>query len=64
MGSIQINCINGINGISNETRKELTLYICNIMSKRHNILPTRTSFFISIAWKIAGIQGETFGVAV
>ena len=36
------------------------IYICNIVSKRHNILPTRTSFFISSA----GTKSQTFRVAV
>ena len=35
-----------VTGISNEKGK-LINHICNIMWKRHNILPTRTSFFIS-----------------
>ena len=34
------------------------------MLKRHNTLSTRTSFFISSAGKRAGIQSETFQVAV
>ena len=37
------------------------------MSKRHNILPTRTSFFISSAGKIESVQEfkiKTFRVAV
>ena len=37
------------------------------MSKRYSTLPTRTSFFISSAEKIkkcAGIQSETFRIAV
>ena len=33
-------------------KNELTLWICNIMSKRYNILPTNTSFFILRAEKI------------
>ena len=33
-------------------------HICNIMSKRHNILPTKTSFFISSAGKIEVVQGS------
>ena len=33
------------------------------MSKRHNTLPTRTSFFISSAGKRAGIHSENFEVA-
>ena len=39
----------------------------NIMLKRHSILPTRISFFISSAGKIeghAGVQNQTFRVAV
>ena len=36
------------------------IHVCNIMSKRHNLLPTRTSSFISSA----GIQSETFRVAI
>ena len=31
-------------------------HVWNIMSKRHNILPTRTSFFISSAGKIKSVQ--------
>ena len=31
-------------------------YIWNIMSKRHDILPTRTSFFISSAGKIENVE--------
>ena len=31
-------------------------YIWEIMLKRHNILPTRTSFFISSAGKIESVQ--------
>ena len=40
-----------ITGISNEKTNELT-----IMSKRDNILPTGTSFFISSAAKIESVQ--------
>ena len=39
---------------------KMYIYICNIVSKRHNILPTRTSFFISSA----GTKSQTFRVAV
>ena len=42
-------------------------HIFKIMSKRHNILMTRTSFFILSAGencKLAGIQNETFRVAI
>ena len=34
------------------------------MSKRHNILAAKTSFLISSAVKIAGIQNEAFRVAI
>ena len=44
-----------ITGISNEKNK-LISHIWNIMSKRHNILPTRTRFFISSAGKIESLQ--------
>ena len=38
-------------------QNELIIYgIWNILSKHHNILPTRTSFFISNAGKIEGVQ--------
>ena len=30
--------------------------ICNIMPKRHNILPTKSSFFVSSAGKIESVQ--------
>ena len=43
-----------ITEISNETRNELTIYV--ILAKRHNILPTRTGFFISSAGKIENVQ--------
>ena len=47
-----------ITEISNEARNELTIYgiSCHIMSKCHNILPTRTCFFISSAGKIENVQ--------
>ena len=32
------------------------IHVCNIMSKRHNLLPTRTSSFISSAGKIENVQ--------
>ena len=41
-----------ITGFPNETTNELT----NTMSKRHNILQTRTNFFISNAGKIESVQ--------
>ena len=44
-----------ITGISNQ-KKKLIKHIRNIMSKSHNILPTRTSFFISSAEKIESVQ--------
>ena len=44
-----------ITGISNEKNK-LISHIWNIMSKRHNILPTRTRFFISSAGNIESVQ--------
>ena len=44
-----------ITGISNEKNK-LISHIWNIMSKRHNILLTRTRFFISSAGKIESLQ--------
>ena len=40
---------------SNEAENELT-YICNIKLKRHNILPTRTSIFVSNAEKNETMQ--------
>ena len=40
--------------MSNE--KQIINHIWNIMSKRHNILPTRTSLFISSAGKIESVQ--------
>ena len=46
-----------ITGISDEKTKQLT--ICGKLcpnSKRHNILPTRASFFISSAGKIESVQ--------
>ena len=45
-----------ITGISNQKKKKLIKHIRNIMSKSHNILPTRTSFFISSAEKIESVQ--------
>ena len=30
--------------------------ICKFMSKLHNILPTKTSFFISSGGKISGVR--------
>ena len=39
-----------ITGISNEKANELTIY------KRHNMVPTRTSFFTSSAGKIKSVQ--------
>ena len=44
-----------ITGISNEKNK-LIKHIWNIMSKHHNILPTRTRFFNSSAGKIESVQ--------
>ena len=37
-------------------KKKLMNHIWNIKSERHNILPTRTSFFISSAGKIESVQ--------
>ena len=65
MESIQISCISNllvlnviisckmliITGKSTEKTNELT-----IMSKRHNISPTRSSFYISSAGKIDSVQ--------
>ena len=45
-----------ITGISNEKINELTIYGWEIMSKRQNILLTRTSFFTSSAEKIESVQ--------
>ena len=51
-----------VTGISNETIYSILSYsilinhICNIMSKRQNILTTRTSFFISSASKIENVR--------
>ena len=42
-------------GISNEKNKGVN-HIYDIMLKRHNILPTRTSFFISSAVKFESMQ--------
>ena len=44
-----------ITGISNEATNKIIINT-NIMSKRHNILPTRTGFFISSAGKIESVQ--------
>ena len=44
-----------ITGISNEATNKIIIHT-NIMSKRHNILPTRTGFFISSAGKIESVQ--------
>ena len=44
-----------IPGISNDKHKWINR-IWNIMSKRHNILPTRTAFFISSTGKIESMQ--------
>ena len=43
-----------ITGIANEKTNELTIY--GIYVERHNILPTRTTFFISSAGKIKSVQ--------
>ena len=47
-----------ITGKSNEKKKKKRMinHIWNIMSKRHNILPTRTRFFNSSAGKIESVQ--------
>ena len=37
-------------------KKKLMNHICSIMSKRHSILPTRSTFFISSAGKIESVQ--------
>ena len=37
-------------------KKKLINHIWNTMSKRHNILPTKTSFFILSAGKIESVQ--------
>ena len=37
-------------------KNKLINHIWNIMLKRHNILPTRTSFFISSPGKIESVQ--------
>ena len=37
-------------------KNKLINHIWNIMLKRHNILPTRTSFFISSAGKIESVK--------
>ena len=42
--------------ITPNTNSFYTVYIRNIRSKRHNILPTRTSFFISSAGKLKSVQ--------
>ena len=44
-----------IPGLSNDKHKWINR-IWNIMSKRHNILPTRTAFFISSTGKIESMQ--------
>ena len=44
-----------ITGISNEKTNELTNHVCGIMSKRHNILPTRARFFVSSAGIIESV---------
>ena len=45
-----------ITGISNEKTNELTIYAIHNMSKRHNILQTKTSFFISSAGKVESVS--------
>ena len=37
-------------------KQEMNQPICNIISKRHNVLPTRTKFFISSAGEIKSVQ--------
>ena len=37
-------------------KNKLINHIWNIISKRHNILPTRTRFFISSAGNIENVQ--------
>ena len=44
--------------ISNETASELTMYINHLMSKRHYILSTRTSFFISVQEKLRACRNS------
>ena len=44
-----------ITRISNGATNKIIIH-ANIMSKRHNILPTRTGFFISSAGKIESVQ--------
>ena len=55
-----------ITWIYNEKANELTIYhVRSIMPKHHNILSTRTSFFISSAGEIESVQEfKTFQVAV
>ena len=46
--------------------QQINYHICKIMSKRHNILPTIASFFMSSAGKKkgrAGVQNKVFRVA-
>ena len=44
-----------ITRISNGATNKIIIH-ANIMTKRHNILPTRTGFFISSAGKIESVQ--------
>ena len=37
-------------------KNKLINHTWNIMSKRHNVLPTKTSFFISSEGKIESVQ--------
>ena len=37
-------------------KKKLVNHICNIMSKRHNILTKRNNFFIPSVGKIKSVQ--------
>ena len=45
-----------IAGFCKKKKKKLISHIWNIMSKRHNILPIRTRFFISSVGKIESVQ--------
>ena len=45
-------------------KKKLINHIRNIMSKRHNILPTRTEFKCRKNLERAGVENQTFRVAV
>ena len=36
-------------------KQQIDKHLCNIMWKRHSVLPTRTSFFISSAGKVKSV---------